>query len=221
MVSIDELGLTIYPDHVAHFYLFQLLKPLLLKSSEPSFNSRVVMVSSTAHGFSTVQIGNYNQDKKVTSGIDPLTAMDSDYNIMVAYGQSKTANIWMSNEIDRRYGAKGLHGLAIHPGSIQTVGWANLDPVFMEKIGPLLELEEFKVAFKSVEQGAATQVLAAIGKDYEGKGGLYLDDCRVSPPLADDQMVGTVGYRPWAYNPEGEKKLWVDSLEMVGLNDDQ
>ncbi|KAK5673806.1 hypothetical protein LTR17_027859, partial [Elasticomyces elasticus] len=31
----------------------QLLRPLLLKSSTPSFNSRVVTVASTAHGFST------------------------------------------------------------------------------------------------------------------------------------------------------------------------
>ena len=140
---------------------------------------------------------------------------------MVAYGQSKTANIWMANEIDRRYGAGGLHALSIHPGNIQTAGYANLDPIFMEKIGPLFEMKEFQVLFKSVEQGAATQVLAAIGKDYEGKGRLYLDDCRVAPALPDDQMIGAYGYRPWAYSPEGESRLWADSLEMVGVKDDQ
>ena len=30
--------------------------------------------------------------------------------------QSKTANIWFSNEVDRRYGAQGLHSTSLHPG---------------------------------------------------------------------------------------------------------
>ena len=34
--------------------------------------------------------------------------------------QSKTANIWTANEIDRRYGAQGLHATSVHPGIIGT-----------------------------------------------------------------------------------------------------
>ena len=147
------------------------MRPLLLKSSTPSFNSRVVTVSSTAHGFSTVQIGNYNQKTKVTSGYDPLIDMPDVYNPAIAYGQSKTANIWMANEIERRYGDQGLHAISIHPGNIMTEGWANLDPRVMELFKDLMQDPALQKAFKSVPQGAATQVLAAVGKDYEGVGG--------------------------------------------------
>ncbi|KAK5137117.1 hypothetical protein LTR08_001126 [Meristemomyces frigidus] len=187
-------------NHLAHFLLFNLLRPLLLRSSTPSLNSRVVCVSSVAHGFSTVQLGNYNLDKPPQEQYDPMCELEGDYNPMILYGQSKTANIWFANEIDRRYGGKGLHGLSIHPGTIVTAGW---------KI------------FKSVEQGAATQVLAAVGKDYEGKDGMYLDDCGVGQPIPDDVQIGISGYRPWAYNPDGERRLWKDSLDMVGVKDDQ
>lgn len=34
--------------------------------------------------------------------------------------QSKTANIWTANEIERRYGAQGLHATSVHPGIIGT-----------------------------------------------------------------------------------------------------
>ena len=36
-------------NHVGHFLLFQLLKPALLASSTPSFNSRVVSLSDVPH----------------------------------------------------------------------------------------------------------------------------------------------------------------------------
>ncbi|KAK1807053.1 hypothetical protein LTR12_018607, partial [Friedmanniomyces endolithicus] len=53
------------------------------------------------------------------------------------------------------------------------------------------------------------------------KGGLYMEDCGVSRPIPDDEMVGTYGYRSWAFNPDGEKRLWADSLKMVGLDADE
>jgi len=118
-----------------------------------------------------VQIGNYNQKTKVTSGYDPLIDMPDVYNPAIAYGQSKTANIWMANEIERRYGDQGLHAISIHPGNIMTEGWANLDPRVMELFKDLMQDPALQKAFKSVPQGAATQVLAAVGKDYEGVGG--------------------------------------------------
>ena len=49
--------------------------------------------------------------------------MEGNNNPMFLYGQSKTAGIWFANEIDRRYGDKGLHGLSLHPGNIMTGSW--------------------------------------------------------------------------------------------------
>ncbi len=75
----------------------------------------------------------------------------------------------MANEIERRYGAEGLHGLSIHPGGIVTAGYANMDPIVQPIFEPLFSTEAFQKVFKSLSQGAATQVLAAVGKDYEGE----------------------------------------------------
>ncbi|KAE9379898.1 NAD(P)-binding protein [Stipitochalara longipes BDJ] len=80
-------------NHVAHFLLFQLLKPMLLASSMPDFNSRVVAVSSIAHRESRLDFDDLNMEKR-------------GYNYATAYSQSKLAN--------------GLHGWSVHPGGIWT-----------------------------------------------------------------------------------------------------
>lgn len=207
-------------NHLAHFLLFQLLTPLLLKSSTRNFNTRVIAVASVAHTFSTVQLGNYALDSPPKESYDPMVALTDDddftHNPLLLYGQSKTANIWFANEIERRYGAQGVHGLSVHPGNIVTALWTNVDPRVTAKLGPLIEsMPELGASFKSVEQGAATQVLAAVGNDWEGVGGVYLDDCGASEPIPEGAITGISGYKPWAYDVEGAGRLWEDSLEMV------
>lgn len=94
-----------------------------------------------------------------------------------------------------------------------------MDPRIGEKFGALTQQEVFQKVFKSLEQGAATQVLAAVGKDFEGKGGLYLDDAGVAKKIEDDAPAGLAGYKSWAYDVEGAKRLWVDSAKMVGVEE--
>lgn len=93
-------------NHLAHFYLFQLLKSTLLKSTSPSFKSRVIAVASSIHTMGSVKLDDYNFEK----GYDPFAA----------YASSKTANIWMSNELERRYADQGLHSISVHPGGFES-----------------------------------------------------------------------------------------------------
>ncbi len=168
---------------------------------------------------STVQLGNYKLDQPPKEHFDPLCDLGDNgvHNPMILYGSSKTAQIWFSNEIDRRYGASGLHSLSLHPGNIVTAGYGRLDPRVAEKLGGLMSDEGIMKTFKSVEQGAATQVLAAVGKGWEGVGGVYLDECGVSRLLEDGEMGAINGHRPWIYDEQGAERLWKDSCEMVGL----
>lgn len=194
-------------NHLGHFLLFQLLKPTLLASSSPSFNSRLVSVSSSGHRINTIQFGDFNLKKQ---GYTPFGA----------YGQSKIANVYMANEAERRYGDKGLHATSLHPGGIKTELARHLPAEFTD--GAYASPDVVK-RLKSVEQGAATSVWAAVGKVWEGRGGKYLDDCQLAGPMPTDlgpdpRMVP--GYAPYAYDEEAEKKLWVESLKMVGLEDD-
>ena len=196
-------------NHLAHFYLFELLKALLLDSSTPSFHSRVVAVSSLVHTMGSVFLGDYNMEN-----------VEGGYNPAMAYAQSKTANIWMANEIERRYGSKGLHGLSVHPGGIATGLSDSHDEASAKMVEEYVKMPHIARQMKSVEQGAASIVLAAIGKEYEGVGGYYMEDCGKSLPLADDAAMGMPGYKPWAYDQEGARRLWADSLKMVGLEED-
>ena len=191
-------------NHLAHFLLFQLLKPLLLASSTPSFNSRVVNVSSTGHRRGGVQFNNYAFEK-------------GNYSPELGYGQAKTANIYMANEIERRYGAKDLHGLSLHPGGIATGLQVHIPK---EMIASMRENEDVMRYMKSPEQGAATTVLAAVGKDWEGRGGRYLEECEESRPVEEVWGLLSRGYAPHAFDPEKEGRLWTDSCRMVGVVDD-
>ncbi|KAH3979544.1 hypothetical protein HBH98_175770 [Parastagonospora nodorum] len=184
-------------NHLAHFLLFQLVKPALLSSSTPAFQSRVVSLSSMAH-------------RSIPPKMDNLM-LTGEYDPIHAYAHSKTANIWFANEIERRYGNQGLHALSVHPGVILT---AIMDHSEVEKY---MVHEPFRNYMKSVEQGAATTLWAAIGKVWEGTGGKYLEDCQVSKPLKEGGGDLDAGYAEWAYDPENEAKLWKLSNEWVGF----
>lgn len=191
-------------NHLAHFLLFELLKQALLSSASPQFSSRVVNVSSSAHHVASINdSGNYNFEK-------------TEYNDWVSYGQSKTANIYMANEIERRYGSRGLHATSVHPGMISTALMQHMDPVMVEAFK---KNEEMYKMMKSPEQGAATTVWAAIGQDWEKKGGEYLAECGKTTRGNDNHEIAGKGFAGHAYDAEKEARLWKDSLKMVGLTD--
>ncbi|TVY45666.1 Retinol dehydrogenase [Lachnellula occidentalis] len=170
-------------NHLAHFLLFNLLKPTLLASSSPDFNSRAIILTSLAH----------------------------------PYCQSKTANLWMANEIDRRYGGEGLHAWAVNPGGINTGIGQHLP---QEAVEGMIKNEELMKAWKSPQQGAATTVWAAVAKALEGQGGKYLEDCHIGKPENDADGKWGLGYSKWAYDSGAEARLWKKSSELVGLNED-
>lgn len=193
-------------NHLSHFYLFQNLKDLLIAGtkSSPDFKSRVVNVSSAAHRYNTVILDDIN------------LAKPGNYDPQKAYGNSKTANIWMANYIERHYSSQGIHAYSLMPGGIATPLQKHV-PEMMESIKGVTRFENF---MKSTEQGCATTIWAATARDLEGRGGVFLEDCCIIGPVeskGDGFDVLTPGYAEWAYDPEGEEKLWKVSNELVGL----
>lgn len=69
-------------------------------------------------------------------------------------------------------------------------------------------------------QGAATTVWAAIGKEWEGKGGKYLEDVSESAGPKDETDPLSNGYAKYVYDAEAARKLWAVSLDLVGMKDD-
>lgn len=190
-------------NHLAHFLLLQLLKPTLLSSSTPTSPSRVVFVSSAAHRISTVHMDNLS--------------LAGEYDPWKAYGQSKTAIIWTANEVQRRYGSKGLLAFSLHPGGISTGLQQHVPDEVQQSWGAD---KSFALLWKSPEQGAATTVWAAVAKDLEKHGGKYLDDCQIAGPHDPDTGLLGAGYAPWAYDEVNAAKLWDASMKMVGMDEE-
>ena len=58
---------------------------------------------------------------------------------------------------------------------------------------------------------------AAFSKDWEGKDGVYLEDCQESGSIPESGTLA-VGIAPHAFNPEGGETLWALSLKMLNLS---
>ncbi|KAL2686863.1 hypothetical protein Neosp_004405 [[Neocosmospora] mangrovei] len=186
-------------NHLSHFLLFELLRPMLLESSNPDFQSRVVIVSSTAHRNAPMDFDDLNWEKRK-------------YEPSVAYGQSKLANVYTASEIERRYGAQGLHAWSVHPGGIRTgLQKPSLhDAMIFLKSGIMTTLR----SMMNPEQGASTSVWAAVSRELEGRGGKYLERNRISEPRKGESVI-EAGHAEWAYDEEKAKRLYDISLATV------
>jgi NAD(P)-dependent dehydrogenase (short-subunit alcohol dehydrogenase family) len=177
-------------NHVAHFLLTCLLVPALLAGAP----SRVVNLSSAGHAGSDIVWDDPNFERR-------------DYDKFAAYGQSKTANILFSVELERRLGDRGVHAYAVHPGMIATELARHMT---RDDMAALQERARRNPSGgmpprKTLEQGAATSVWAATAPELDGHGGTYLADCRVT-----DQ------HAPWARDPGSAARLWALSETLVG-----
>jgi NAD(P)-dependent dehydrogenase (short-subunit alcohol dehydrogenase family) len=174
--------------------------------------SRIVLLSSAGHG-----MGDINWD-------DP-NYESGDYVKMEAYGQSKTANILHAVELERRFGAQGIHAYAVHPGMVAT----DLGRHFTaEDFADIVARASAAKASSSTKEGkkeskgsgsasspgglplvntdvgAATSVWAATAPELEGSGGVYLADCAVTAAM------------PEAVDPDAAARLWELSEQLVG-----
>ncbi|KAK0622745.1 putative short-chain dehydrogenase [Immersiella caudata] len=136
------------------------------------------------------------------------------YQPFVAYGQSKTANIWMADYIDRVFGPRGIHATSVHPGAILSGLYVHADEATKQQwaANPKIMAE-----MQTPEQGAATSTWAVVGRAWEGRGGKYLVACTVAPPTDDFTSVLSKGFAPHAYDVEGEDRLWKLSEELTGV----
>ena len=172
-------------NHLGHFVLTNALLGSL------GSGSRIVNLSSRGHLRSPMLWD------------DPHFREESTYEKWKAYGQSKTANILFTVELEKRLGGQGIHSYALHPGVIMTELSRHLEPEDLTTLASRMPAGAFSL--KSVEAGAATTVYAATSKELEGIGGVYLEDCHVAEETAGD---GSGGYAPYAMDPAEAARLW-------------
>ncbi|GAA1223278.1 MULTISPECIES: SDR family NAD(P)-dependent oxidoreductase [Streptomyces] len=186
-------------NHLGHFALVNRLWPAI----EPG-GARVVSVSSTGHHASPIRW----DDVHWRNGYDKWEA----------YGQAKTANALFAVQLDRLGQERGVRAFSLHPGGILTPLQRHLPKQEMVERGWIDEEGNllYPEAFKTPQQGAATQVWAATSPQLNGMGGVYLEDCDIAEPAPAD---GTrVGVKEWATDPEQAARLWALSAELAGVD---
>jgi len=179
-------------NHLGHFALVNRLLPVL-------DGARVVSVSSAAHGRTPIRWDDVH--------------FEHDYERWDAYGQSKTANVLFAVELDRLAKASGLRAFALHPGGIITPLQRHISEADQRELGWIDENGKAPDTFKTVEEGAATQVWAATSPQLDGLGGLYLVDCEVAEVGEDGRRVND-----YAIDAAEAERLWAYSAELTGVN---
>jgi NAD(P)-dependent dehydrogenase (short-subunit alcohol dehydrogenase family) len=192
-------------NHLGPFVFVNRIAPLLREGG------RLVNVSSAGHRFSNVDLDDPGFER-------------TQYDPYVAYGRSKTANILFAVEFDKRYRTRGIRASAVHPGIIKTELARYTDPAAIEKriqqINENLKVEgKGPLQWKSLEQGAATSVWAAVKASADEVGGNYCEDCHVAAPMRDNIdniAAASEGVRAYALDPANAAALWKKSEELVG-----
>jgi NAD(P)-dependent dehydrogenase (short-subunit alcohol dehydrogenase family) len=201
--TVDGFETQFGTNHLGHFLLFTLLKPALLAAATPEHPSRIISVSSTGH-----------RNPKALD-FENLDFSKSPYHPVMAYGNSKLANIYFANELTRRFQNQNLIALSLHPGSIKTPLARHMEssPMYAQ----VMANPEYIKQAKNAEQGAATTVWAAVGKEWAHRGGVYLEDVGEAGPDQGEGPLWRTGYSAVAYKPEDEKKLWELSEKLCGV----
>jgi NAD(P)-dependent dehydrogenase (short-subunit alcohol dehydrogenase family) len=187
-------------NHLGHFVLINRIASLMKPGA------RLVNLSSAGHQVSDVDLDDPNFEH-------------TPYDPWVGYGRSKTANILFAVEFDRRYRGSGICAAAVHPGGIHTELSRYLTDEARQKLAEIraqaVRPGGKPIVYKSVQQGAATSVWAAVVAKADAVGGRYCEDCHVAE-IVDAPGFTFAGVRPYALDPERAKALWAKSEELVG-----
>ncbi|MER5890246.1 SDR family NAD(P)-dependent oxidoreductase [Streptomyces sp. NPDC001941] len=190
-------------NHLGHFRLVSRLWPVLRAAG----GARVVVVSSRGHRFAPVDL-------------DDPDFRHAPYEPFVAYGRSKTANALFAVELDRRGRAEGVRAFAAHPGTIVDTGLAkHLSEDALRAAGAVDEdgtpVRDAARQLKSVPQGAATLVWCATSPRLAGLGGVYCENCDISPLVPEDDRdawlrddKAPAGVLDYAVDPDTAARLW-------------
>ena len=196
-------------NHLGHFQLTLGLLPAL----RAAHGARVVNVSSGGHALSDIRWD------------DPHFA--TDYEGMIGYGQSKTANVLFAVELDRRWAEDHIRGYAVHPGIVYGT---NLAPsVTQDELRAMGILDDAgrpildpARGLKTLQQGASTTVFAATNPQLGEIGGVYLKDNDIAPLTGTrlttefgSEPIVSSGVAPHAVDPESARRLWELSERLL------
>lgn len=187
-------------NHLGHHALTAALLPALRAAG----TARVVCLSSRAHRRGDVD---FNDPNFLNRPYDPWQS----------YGQSKTANALFAVALSLRHQAEGITANAVMPGAVGTGMQQHLSRAELLGLG-WVEAEGRMVpgpGWKTVQEGAATTIWAAVASELDGVGGRYLEDCTIAQPWIEEGAPPNGYYLPYALDPGRAQQLWKLSEKLV------
>ncbi|KAF7590112.1 hypothetical protein BBP40_003268 [Aspergillus hancockii] len=122
-----------------------------------------------------------------------------------AYGQSKTANILFAVVLAEKLEKKGIKSYSLHPGVIHTTGLSEVDQEEWPIVEALFESKKLEMPKeKTIGQGCATTLAAALDPALDDYSGSFLNDCNPENVL------------DYASDVVNANKLWNLSEAIVG-----
>ncbi|MEE1838826.1 SDR family NAD(P)-dependent oxidoreductase [Streptomyces sp. JV190] len=189
-------------NHLGHFALASGLHDALALGAADRDGARIVSVSSTAHMRSGVNFDDLHFERR-------------SYDPQIAYAQSKTANSLFAVEATRLWASDGIVANAVNPGGIATGLQRNFTTEQKESLAAAEAAGIF--TYKTVAQGAATSIVAAVAPEFAHSGGHYLDDAQEAYTVPDgaDLAQHSHGVKEWALDPAIAKRLWTVSTDLL------
>ncbi|CAG9861379.1 unnamed protein product [Phyllotreta striolata] len=178
-VTEDGIDAVLQTNYFSHFLLTMLLVDLMQK-----YPSRIVNVAAWG-----ASLGKIDFRK--------LTSFETEAK---QYITSKLCQVLFTIEFARRYKDTNITAYSLHPGVIKTEIFRNLTPVLRSTILVFID-----IFFKTVTEGAQTQIYCAIENGLEKYSGEHFQDCR------------NIKRYKSARDPDVAKKLWEESERIVKL----
>jgi len=187
-------------NHLGHFYLTLLLLEKLKRSSP----SRIVVLSSMLHSPEQLK----GRRKPPYIDFDNLQLLEPNtYDAMLAYSNSKLANILFVKELSRRLGGNsGVTINALCPGIIPSTNLGDMSSCSRCCMVCVLHyLCRCCKITRTLDEGSDCILFVALGKSLDDVSGKYFTDCKEkeSSPESNDMAVA--------------EKLWNVSFDLLNL----
>jgi NAD(P)-dependent dehydrogenase (short-subunit alcohol dehydrogenase family) len=180
-LTVDGLEHTIALNHLVPF----LLTNLLLGKLQASAPARVVTVTSVAHRGARLELDDLQLERR--------------YLPMLAYANSKLANILFTSELAARLDGTGVTANCVHPGTVRT-GFGRSGSGSLR-----LGMGIARPFLRSAQAGARTVVYLASSPDVAGQSGGYYVSCKRRTPAAAARDAQTA------------RRLWDISARLTSL----
>jgi NAD(P)-dependent dehydrogenase (short-subunit alcohol dehydrogenase family) len=184
-ITRDGFESTFAVNHLAPFLLTNLLINLLQKS----IAARIITVSSEAHKYASLNLNDLQSAKN--------------YNPLIAYGNSKLANILFTRYLSGKVQPLGMTANCLHPGVVAT----NFGGQFTGIAGMAMKL--FRPFMIGPNKGAETIIYLATSPQVEGQTGLYFSKKKPKEPSKDAQSLYYA------------QELWEVSRKLTNLDERQ